>query len=266
MTVHTPPNLDDAPLLDGKEKLIGVFSTEEDAAIGFGATRRRVKKNVLVYAVEQPNGMIEITALNKHFVPTGASKTVARETLVQDFMPEPSIYIGKVKPALKELSDTVARADAHREREEFMSAEFEYKNVLRIDESHIRSTFGLGLTYLDMGEKNRANIVFRRLIKLDSAFEEEHKHLFNDFAIKLRKNGMHRQALRYYGRAKRLASNDEHLLFNIARTLFELGKHTAPISFLQKALSLEPNFAEAKKLLTHIKHKEAAMLQKKKQT
>lgn len=263
MASHTPPNLDDAPLLVELDKIKGVFSTEEDIAIGFGATRRRVKKNVLVYAVEQPDGKIEITTLNKNFVPTGSSKTVDKDVIIQDYMPEPSIYLDKVKPALKQLAETVARADAHREREEFMSAEFEYKNVLRIDEGHIRSTFGLGLTYLDMGEKDRANIVFRRLVKLDSAFEEQHKHLFNDFAIKLRKNGMHRQALRYYGRAKRLSANDEHLFFNIARTLFESGKYRAPISFLQKALEMAPGFTEAKKLLSHIKQKEATEAREK---
>jgi len=244
--------MDDDATQDALDKIKGVFSTEEEASIGFGATRRRVKKSIQVYAVEQPDGSIQVTPLNKNFVPTGTSKTIAKAELYSKYLPEPSIYMGKVAPAMAQLEDAVARADKHREKNQLMSAEFEYKNSLRVDEGHIRATFGLGLTYLDMGEKDRANIVFRRLVALDAAFEARHKHLFNDFAIKLRKNSMHRQALKYYGRALRLARQDEHLLFNIARTLVEKGKCKAPVRLLQKALDLNPSFQEGKKLLDYL--------------
>ncbi len=247
------PGLVDFDLMDDSDRpaapefLVGVFSTEAEIAIGYGATRRKVKKNVMVFVKEVKEGVIQIQALNKNFVPSGKVRNITKARLLEEYIPEPEMYLGKVKPAMEDLDGLVLKADEHRQREEYMSSEFEYKNALRIDEGHIRATFGLGLTYLDLGQKDKADIVFKRLISLDGAYRKKHKHLFNEFGIKLRKSGMLLQALKYYARALKLSRRDEHLLFNLARTLFDMGKLKAALRYAKDALELNPDFSEARR-------------------
>lgn len=238
------------------EPFRGVFSTQTQSVIGFGATKRRVKQNVFVFAEEQPDGSFVVRNLNKHFIPSGKSRPITREQLLADFLPEPDLYMNKVMPMLRQVNETVDAGDRHRAQAEYISAEFEYKNALRVDEEHIRATFGLGLTYLDRGELDNANLVCRRIITLEAAFGEEHKHLFNEFGIKMRKHGMYPQALRYYFKAYRLSKRDEHLHYNIARTYYEKGKLALSRKFLGMALELNADFAEAAGLLRAIARKE----------
>jgi tetratricopeptide (TPR) repeat protein len=235
------------PELLGKpgEPFRGVFSTQTQSVIGFGSTKRKVKQNIFVFAEEQPDGSFKVRSLNKHFIPTGKSRTLGKEQLLSEYLPEPDLYMNKVVPMMRQVRETVDAADEHRAQAELMSAEFEYKNALRVDEEHIRATFGLGLTYLDRGELDNANLVCRRIITLEAAFGEEHKHLFNEFGIKMRKHKMYAQALRYYFKAYRLTRQDDHLLYNIARTYYEKGKLRLARKFLDMALAINPAFEEA---------------------
>jgi len=230
----------------------GVFSTESLGTVGFGSTKRKVKQAMLFFAEEISGGRVNIRPLNAKFIPTGEATTISMEELLSSYSPEPNAYLTNVLPALRQLEQTTDQADRCRDSGQLFTAEFEYKNALRLDENHIRSTFGLGLTYLDRAENDRANLVFCKLAKLKSAMRPEHKHLYNEFGMKLRKNGMLLQALRHYARALRLARNDEHLLCNIARVLFERGKHKAALAFLRKSLHVRPDFPEALTFKRHI--------------
>lgn len=237
------------------EPFRGVFSTQSSAVIGFGSTKRKVKQSINVFAEEQPDGTYCVRTLNKHYVPSGRVRVVTREELLADYLPEPDLYMNKVVPMMRRVREDVEAGDEHRAAGELMSAEFEYKNVLRVDEEHIRATFGLGLTYLDRGELENAKLVCRRLITLEAAFGKEHKHLFNEFGIKMRKYGMFDLALRYYFKAFRLTRTDDHLLYNISRTYCENGNFKIARKFMAQALALNPDFPEAKALSRFIELK-----------
>jgi tetratricopeptide (TPR) repeat protein len=238
------------PFPSPKDSIRGVFSTQTKGVVGFGSTKRKVKQHIYAYVEEQPDGSLCVRELNKHFVPAGKSRWITKDALLKDFLPEPDVYLNKVIPAMRQVEQSVEKADDHRANGELISAEFEYKNALRLDEGHIRGTFGLGLTYLARGETDNADIVFRRVVALDGAFDEEHKHLFNEFGIRLRKNGMYAQALKFYNRAaKLLQRDDEHLLYNIARTFYEKGQKKQAGRLLEKALANNPDFEAARDFL-----------------
>ena len=237
------------------EPFRGVFSTQTQSFIGFGATKRKVRQNVHVFAEEQPDGTYLVRSLNKNYIPSGKSRPITREQLLTDYLPEPDLYMNKVVPMMRRARLNADAGDVHRAEGELMSAEFEYKNALRVDEEHIRATFGLGLTYLDRGELENAKLVCRRIITLEAAFGEEHKHLFNEFGIKMRKHRMYEQALRYYFKAYRLSKTDDHLLYNIARTYFERGKLPLAQKFLAMAQAINPAFPEAEALSRAIERK-----------
>ena len=128
----------------------------------------------------------------------------------------------------------------------------EYGKALNIDEENIRANFGIGLCYLDRCDEEKASDIFRRLVNLDAAFEKEHKHLFNEFGISLRKNAMFDEAIEFYTRAIGLTDDDENIYFNIARSLYEKGKKKEALHYIEKCLHLNPESAAANKLIRHL--------------
>ncbi len=226
---------------DGAEKIKGVFSTQSIAKVGTGTTQRRTIQKTYWDGEELEDGQIAVQPLNRNYVPSGPKRTLSRDEFLTKFNPEPEFYVSTVYPAIKEMDGAIVRGEKHRERGAAYSAEFEYKQAMDIDEENVRANFGLGLTYLDRGDQVKANDIFERLVDLEAAFEEEHKHLFNDFGINMRKNKMYDQALQYYLRAEGLVTNDEHLFHNIARCYYEKGDVDGCKKYLLKSLQLNQN-------------------------
>ncbi len=218
----------------------GIFSNQDVRKVGTGTTTRKTIQKSYWNAAEMPQGDIEIQPLNANYIPSGPKKRISKDEFLEKFSPEPEFYVSNVFPKIKEINKTVARADRHRANKEYFSAEMEYNNALRIDEENIRANFGLGITYLERGENSKAEDILARLVKLDGAFEAEHKHLFNDFGINLRKNGLLDQSISYYNRALELSSQDENLYYNMARAYLEKKDANSCLEYLLKGLDLNP--------------------------
>ena len=240
---------DQAPARDDlqQERIRGVFSTQVVQKVGTGTTTRRTIQKMYWFVEQDKEELLEIQPLNKHYIPSGPKRKVTKEELLEKFSPEPEFYMSTVFPKMRELNMTIVKGERHREKGENFSAELEFDQALSVDEENVRANFGLGLTYLDRGEANKANDIFERLVKLDAAFEGEHKHLFNEFGINLRRNKMLEQSLEYYKRAEELADTDENLMYNIARTLFDKKQMDEALTYLKKALTIRPDFNEAKR-------------------
>lgn len=232
-----------------EERIRGVFSERVVASVGFGSTKQKTEKNILFFVEEQVDGRIGIQPLSATYVPTGELKFISKNELLERLLPEPEIYMNKVYPAIRQVMATLSNAERHLNEGNTFCAEYEFKNALRIDEDNIRGTFGLGMIYLERGELEKGDLVFRRLVNMKGTYLKRHKHLFNDFGIKLRKSKMYRQALKYYSRAYSLSKDDEHLLYNMGRTLYEKGRYKASLVFVQRALRLKADFELASHLL-----------------
>lgn len=222
----------------GRERINGVFSSQEVKRIGTGTTLRKTIQKAFWFCVELDDGNLEVQPLNSNYVPSGPKKIITKDQFLTGFSPEPELYISSVFPKMRELNKTIARADRHRKNAELYSAEMEYGNAIKVDEENVRANFGLGITYLERGETGKADNIFERLVKLEAAFEKEHKHLFNEFGIQLRKNGMLDQAVAYYHRAMELSGKDEHLFHNLARAYLEKKEYAKAIDFLLVSLDL----------------------------
>ena len=238
---------------DGAERIKGVFSTQSVSKVGTGTTQRRTIQKTYWSAEELSDGAIEIQPLNTNYIPSGPKRKTDRDDFLTKFNPEPEFYMTTVFPAIKELDTTIKRGEKHRSRGASYSAEFEFKQAQAVDEENVRANFGLGLTYLDRGDQLKANDIFERIVQLDAAFQEEHKHLFNDFGINMRKNRMYKQALDYYLRAEQLVDDDENLFHNIARCYFEMGDVEGCKKYLGKSLQLNPELRESKMFWAFLK-------------
>ena len=124
-----------------------------------------------------------------------------------------------------------------------------YNDALNVDDQNVRANFGIGMCYLQRGESAKADDILKRIVQLDAAFQEEHKHMFNEFGINLRKNKMCQQAVEYYERAAEFTRDDENLQYNIARAYFDMGRFNDAKIHCEKALTINPDLDEAKKLI-----------------
>ncbi|WP_419778744.1 hypothetical protein [Maridesulfovibrio sp.] len=236
-------------------KIKGTFSTKLVQEIGTGTTKRKVIQSFLYFAEERDNGEIGLRVLNENDVPSGEEQVISKDELLESFTPEVELYTSTVFPAIQQLNKTLAKADRQRQQGNTFTAEMEYGKALKIDEENIRANFGIGLCYLDRNEAEKATDVFERLIMLDATFEKQHKHLFNDFGISLRKNRMFDAAVKFYSRALGLTDNDENLYFNIARCLYEDGKKKESLGYADKCLTINPESKPALKLKKHLNKK-----------
>ena len=242
------------PAREGQPKrLVGAFSTQSVEKVGTGTTQRKVVQKTYWFARELDDGSMEVQPLNSQFVPSGVKDQLDKEAFLSRYAPEPEFYQKVVFPKIKELNQTVGRAEELRAKGAMYSAEFEYQNALAVDEENVRANFGLGLTYLARGESNKANDLFERLVHLDAAFEEEHKHLFNEFGISLRKSGMLEQAVTYYTRALEMTDEDENLYYNMARAFFEKGDIGGCVENLKQALRINPSHPQVVEFLAYLK-------------
>jgi tetratricopeptide (TPR) repeat protein len=240
-----------------RHRISGVFSSQTVVRVGTGTTSRKVIQKAYWYAEEaEPDEdgsvVVRVRPLNKNNVPSGQAEAVPKADFLERYSPELEYYQKEVFPRMKELDSTLKRAETQREQGALYSAQFEYEAALNVDEENVRANFGLGLTYMERGEAHKAGDIFKRVVALDAAFAPEHKHLFNEFGINLRKSKLHDQAVEYYERALQLTDNDENLHYNIARAYFERGDRDQCVASLRRALELNPHFEEAQKFLAYV--------------
>ena len=242
-----------------KEKIYGVFSSQEIKKVGTGTTTRKTVSKIFWFVEENPDGSITVQPINANHIPTGAKKIIDQEELLQKYAPEPEFYTSTVYPKMRALEDKLDNADNSRKRGENFSAEFEYNNALAVDTANVRANFGIGLAYLERGDEAKANNIFERLINLEGAYEPQHKHLFNEFGINLRKSKLLDQSIIYYKKALDFNKTDENLHLNMARVYLELKNIELCFDHLTKALELCPgnelaikftDWLQAKKLIT----------------
>ena len=237
-----------APRPQQQPEVRGVFSTQEIRKVGTGTTTRKTVQKTFWF-VEQHGSEIECQPLNTNYVPSGPKRKISMEDLINKFSPEPEFYMNSVYPKMQELQYSVRQGDRYRESGETFAAEYEYSRALKVDEDNVRANFGIGLTYLERGDANKAQDIFERLVKLDAAFEPQHKHLFNEFGINLRKNKMLSESREYYARALQLSPKDENLNMNMARVLLESKDLEGCVDYLLEALRLAPRHEQSLKFM-----------------
>lgn len=230
------------------EPLKCVFSSTAEIKLGTGTTTKKQTSKLLWYVKQLESCDFGIRKINTQFVPVGEPEIIDQETLLRDYTPEVEIHNTQVAPAMQELKKTVAKGDKYREQGKPLSAEMEYTKALEVDETNVRSIFGLGLVYLDRGDEEKAHSVFNQLVNMEAAFAPRHKHLFNQFGIALRKSGLYAEAVQYYARAVEWSEEDENLYYNLSRAHYENNDWDNSIENAAMALKLNPDHEYARAL------------------
>jgi tetratricopeptide (TPR) repeat protein len=232
------------------QKIQGVFYEESTITLGTGSTKKTQSVKNFCQAEEASAGNIKISYMDNEGKLTGIILEMPHAEFLKKYTLEPSYRI-KTKEEI-ERDKHIAIAEKHREHSEPNSAELEYIKALKIDPESVRANFGIGTLYMEMGEVDKAKYIFRKISQIDALFEEENKHLFNEFGIELRKADMAEEALANYLKAITISPQDEHLYFNVTRLYFEKKDWNTALEWLKKAFEINPEFKEAKSLETLI--------------
>ena len=225
--------------------LVGIFSKADRNSF----TKGRGKGTLAYWFARERNpGAIHLQMLNKDLVPSGKLERMSRDVFLKDYTLEPEIWY-------KLVTRRIDQGDWFRGKNQFLEAKIEYNKALGVDDANIRAMFGLGLCYLALDELEKAQYVFDKLVNIEETFEEEHKHLFNEFGIAMRRKGLLSSAESFYAKALELTSEDEHLFLNKARVRYERGNIEGAFRDLSKAFLVNSNHPAALAFLKHLSKK-----------
>lgn len=228
------------------------FSTRSAIKIGTGTTTQKKFTRILWIATRISDDIFRVQKINGKMVPTGETQEIPADDFFRDFHPEVDLYNRRVLPTMRKLTKSLAKGDRHRKNGEPYSAELEYNIALEMDEKCVRALFGMGIVYLMRDETDKARNVFSELVDIKAAFQPEHKHLFNEFGIQMRKKGMYEEALSYFQRSLEFDPEDENLYFNLARTCYDKGDLENCLTHLGASLDRNASSDAALHFATHL--------------
>jgi tetratricopeptide (TPR) repeat protein len=234
-----------------EETLKGVFRTKKTDASG---------KSVLRYwlAWDRDDGNVAVQPLNSNMVPAGQKRVISSEAFLETFESEKDVFVdpatAKVRRIWKAELDMDDDLKTGPVTDRFRKPAAPPGAPPDVEKS-ARAEFGIALTYLKRGYREKAKQHFEALAKEKGNFEPQHKHMFNDFGIGLRKSRMYDTALKHYQRALELSPDDDHLLHNMARAYYEQGNMGAAAQNLEKSLALNPRLKESRLFLEFINNK-----------
>jgi tetratricopeptide (TPR) repeat protein len=234
----------------GAEKQI--YSQTKKIKVGVGSTAKVTEITDYYQSIDTEGNEVKLLLLDMDDRPMGPPIAIPREELLKDYTYRPDHFERKKATKTAKVEGHVRAGDNHFQKKEFFSAEFEYGKALSLNQNHLRANLGKGKTLFATGEKEEAKKIFSHLSKIDALYEKENKHIFNEVGIELRQKGMLAEAVLNYRKAISIDPDDEVLYFNLARACFEQGGRQEAAGYLKAALTLKPDFAEAKELFAVI--------------
>lgn len=139
-------------------------------------------------------------------------------------------YDGEVD---REVRDDDARAEAGAQRLE----------------RQMRKEFDTLLEQFDNGTSLDVERDLSRLLLRGTGFSWKQKFMFTEFGVALRRRRLHKLALASHIRALGLSPSDEHVLFNVARSEYDLGNVEEAKTYLTRSLEAAPAFDAAVRFL-----------------
>ncbi|MBN2231226.1 MAG: tetratricopeptide repeat protein [Deltaproteobacteria bacterium] len=242
-------------------KITGYYVEHVSITLGTGATSRKSRGENIFLARELADRQVEISLLNMNGEPTNIKEIIPVEEFHQrcqpcpEYVPPPQRRLQEQQEARQRADRMASRGNLHMKRKEFNSAEFEFGQALRLDEENVRANYGMGKLKLALGEVEEAKEIFRRLTSIEALFEEENKHVFNEFGIDLRQQKMYDEAIANYRKALEISQRDPVLYFNLARALVGKELHVEALAALQQAMEIKGEFPEARKLEHYIRNR-----------
>ncbi|MFV0422545.1 tetratricopeptide repeat protein [Oleidesulfovibrio sp.] len=181
------------------------------------------------------SGAIEVTPLFNGLPADPAlrlAKRIEKMRFLQQYWPEPLLY---QRDAMETIAARNGNSGYPLSKAETMRAYLPFITA-----------------YLVTGQRPKAETVVEYLVANGVGLNEKLRLLLNKVAVSLRKGGEPSRALDCYMTLRKFHGEDEHLDFNIARTLFDMKRYKECRATLANAVQLNPDFEPAKIFLSKL--------------
>lgn len=227
---------------------LGVYSTRLPNAKK-GQTQKQMH---FVWA--DTSGKFRVQALDGAFQPVGDKKLIGPAEFKRNYTHEPSVMAVPVNTG-QPWADSSAKQPKTSSSQLQMpglapdSKEPEAKQT----ENYLRNFFGKTLKRCRFPrERDAALNSLKTIIEVEEGIVPEHKFMFADFGIALRKNALLELSLACCKRVLDISPDDDHAHFNIARILFEMGQLDDAEQHLLTAQSINSDEGIYQKMLDYI--------------
>lgn len=247
-------------MMSGK-KIEGIYFERKTMVRGTGHTMREDVNDIHYHVKTDANGQVALGVINFEGKPTGL---VAETISFQDFKKrfkscshhDCHFQLIGMDPQLRKLEEKAMKGREHLRKQDYSKAEAEFRSALEGDEGHLKAAYGLGKTYLEKGEPEKAGEIFEKLSRNEALFSKENLRVFKEFGVDLRKGKMYSLAVQNYRKAIQLHPEDAALYFGLARVYGKTQEYDKAVKCLRKCLSLKPDHSKASEYLDHIQQKQ----------
>ncbi|MCL2123684.1 MAG: tetratricopeptide repeat protein [Desulfovibrionaceae bacterium] len=224
---------------------IGVYSSmSQEPKAGRGSGKRKR----YWFAWDCGDAGYQVQALDKAFQPQSEAVSIDPSTFCASFSLEPSILATPIRKS-------PVPASPFQPQEGVPPAKTsEQLGVERTAvENHLRDHFdALLLKTRRDGDPQSLLRALQDIAEVEEGIVPEHKYMFAEFGISLRKGKLPEIALAHAKRVLSLAPGDSHAHFNIARIYHTLGKLDETEQHLLAALEFSPDLECAREFLVYI--------------
>lgn len=219
----------------------------ETIKLGFGSTARTttVENYYQVDEAKDPS-KVNLRLLDINDQPLAVGEIIDREELEKEYIPCPDFRQKKNDPQQAQAERHIENGERHLEKKEYFTAEREFDRALFFNQDNLRANLGKGKSLFARGDKEEGRKIFEHLSRMDHLYEEDNKHIFNEFGIELRKRKLFEEAIANYSKALAIDPNDAVLYYNLSRAHFEKGDGDQAREYLHQALELKSDFPEAR--------------------
>lgn len=227
--------------------------------LGVYSQKKQTGRSPLRYFVWRlPDGSYAVQELDSSLSARGPARAVPAHNFDQLFYAEPSILAAPVTtPDFRHLQAPAPKPTSA-PIDDSSFKQLEKARQARQVENDLRDSFARALRALGRPkDKKGALIALERLAATTKGIAPEHKHMFRDFGVAMRKKSLPELSLAFAARAVELAPNDDHARFNLARILGLLGRYDEAAKELGAALKLDPEEKIYMRLGRHLAREKA---------
>lgn len=237
---------------------LGVYSLRVDAPKG-----HMPKKLYFVWA--ESSGTFLIQMLNGAYQPVGEKKSIGPATFKLKYTHEatdlavpvstekPWITGGTLQKAEKATKVALAPQGPSRTAPKVPAKISPPARPEQVTEQYLRDVFAKSIKRChSVHDKKAAIAALQNIIEVEEGIVAEHKFMFTDFGIALRKSNLLELSLNCCKRVLELAPDDDHAYFNAARILSEMGEFADAEQHVLKAQLMNPHEGVYQLLLDYI--------------
>ncbi|MBQ7585760.1 MAG: hypothetical protein IJU40_05885, partial [Desulfovibrionaceae bacterium] len=224
-----------------KLHFIGTYSVKQTSQ---SALKPR-KEYFFVFRCEiDGNTVYVLQELNDAYIPTGNVNTADASILKEYFEHEPHIlamplYKPQIPPEKLKAPRHVPSPLGDKPKAPTFTTP-DAKVLAKAREEALRSNFEEACKNLSQPtERNKALRAIKKIATQEEGIVPEHKHMFRDFSVSLRKKSLPEVALLFATRNLKLSPNDDHAHFNVARIYAVMERFDDAIKELNTAMSME---------------------------